>query len=596
MSIDALTHNDAGVHAAPASSEAWGDWVSATRLRGYLLGNTLGDWLNMYGEANGFRPDDASADYNDRLVFPLFIMEQGVRFESAVAAYLASFCEITTISQDSDDVRDLETAQRTFYALADGCPIIHQAALWNAESKTYGVADFLIRSDVFDTLFPEHLVAGEAATPAPDLGGPWHYVVVDAKFTTIHLNAAGEVGNTGSSSAYKAQLQVYNAALSRLQGYASQRAFLLGRGWEQRSNGGFNAMERLGPVAINEDLAEQATDAAAWVRRLRTEGKDWSPLPAPMVPELRPSEADWPWADATKQIIEELEDPIKLWQVGRGKRDTAIRNGVKSWRAGENAEAFGVSGSYVPKLQAILDVNRSAGGPVVRPVRVSAAEGRWREPQPLEFFVDFEYVSDLSDNFSTFPERGGQPTIFMIGCGHMENGAWQFRCFIADRLDAPSEARAIDTWLTHMQDMRSRTGNGQAANVFHWAPAEETNYETAYNSASKRHPAKGWPEVHWFDLFKHVIRAEPMVVRGAFAFGLKAVAQAFHSNGLIETSWGDSPVDGVGAMVGAWRCDEEAAQRGVRLIDTSLMQRIADYNEVDCKVMQEILHYLRTHH
>ena len=180
MSIDALTHNDAGVHAAPASSEAWGGWVSATRLRGYLLGNTLGDWLNMYGEANGFRRDDASADYNDRLVFPLFIMEQGVRFESAVAAYLASFCEITTISQDSDDVRDLETAQRTFYALADGCPIIHQAALWNAESKTYGVADFLIRSDVFDTLFPEHLVAGEAATPAPDLGGPWHYVVVDA--------------------------------------------------------------------------------------------------------------------------------------------------------------------------------------------------------------------------------------------------------------------------------------------------------------------------------------------------------------------------------------------------------------------------------
>ena len=284
----------------------------------------------MYGEANGFRRDDASADYNDRLVFPLFIMEQGVRFESAVAAYLASFREITTIYQDSDDVRDLETAQRTFYALADGCPIIHQAALWNAESKTYGVADFLIRSDVFDTLFPEHLVAGEAATPAPDLGGPWHYVVVDAKFITIRLNAAGEVGNNDSSPFYKAQLQVYNAALSRLQGYASRGAFLLGRGWKQGSNGGFNAMERLGPVAINADLAEQARDAAAWVRRLRTEGKDWSPLPAPTVPELRPSEPDWPWADATKQIIEELEDPIKLWQVGRGKRDTAIRNGVKS--------------------------------------------------------------------------------------------------------------------------------------------------------------------------------------------------------------------------------------------------------------------------
>ena len=52
----------------------------------------------------------------------------------------------------------------------------------------------------------------------------------------------------------------------------------------------------------------------------------------------------------------------------------------------------------------------------------------------------------------------------------------------------------------------------------------------------------------------------------------------------------------MGAMVGAWRCDDEAAERGVRLIDTSLMEEIAAYNEVDCKVMQEILHYLRAHH
>ena len=44
-------------------------------------------------------------------------------------------------------------------------------------------------------------------------------------------------------------------------------------------------------------------------------------------------------------------------------------------------------------------------------------------------------------------------------------------------------------------------------------------------------------------------------------------------------------------MVGAWRCEEEAAHRGIRLIDTLLMLDIAEYNEVDCKVMQEILHY-----
>ncbi len=53
-----------------------------------------------------------------------------------------------------------------------------------------------------------------------------------------------------------------------------------------------------------------------------------------------------------------------------------------------------------------------------------------------------------------------------------------------------------------------------------------------------------------------------MTVRGAFDFGLKSIAKAMHAAGLIETTWGDGPTDGLGAMVGAWWCDAEAARVG----------------------------------
>lgn len=597
MGIDALTRNDAGIPAAPASPEAWEDWVSATRLRGYLLKNTLGDWLDMYGEANGFQRDETSEDYDERLVFAPFIMGRGGRFEQAVSAHLASFHELTTISRLREDVRSLEVAQQTFQALAEGRPIIHQAVLWNPESRTYGAADFLIRSDVFDALFPGHLAPGEAAVSAPDLGGPWHYIVVDAKFTTVRLARHGELGESNSSPAYRGQFFVYNDALARLQGYAPRRAFLLGRGWEQGSERGFSAMERLGPVPMSADLRGRVEAAAAWIRRLRAEGAQWSPLPRPTVQELWPSAQDWPWENAAKRIVEELEDLTQLWQVGTEKRNNAVRRGITSWRdTRATAASLGVTGQvYQRVLEAILDVHRN-DGPVVRPARVRAEESEWRKPPPLEFFVDFEYVSDLNDDFSSFPQRGGQPIIFMIGCGHVEDGAWRFAQFTADRLDEAGEERTIDAWLAHMRETQSRLGGGDEPRLFHWAPAEEINYETAYNSARKRHPAKDWPEVNWFDLMRKVVRKEPVVVHGAMGFGLKAVARAFHGHGLIETGWGSSKVDGMGAMVGAWRCDEEAAERGVRLKDTPLMQDIAEYNEVDCKVMMEILRYLRAYH
>ena len=85
----------------------------------------------------------------------------------------------------------------------------------------------------------------------------------------------------------------------------------------------------------------------------------------------------------------------------------------------------------------------------------------------------------------------------------------------------------------------------------------------------------------------------PITVRGAFDFKLKSLARAMHNAGLIETTWGDGPVDGLGAMVGAWWCDGEAARTGGSMRDFELMQEIERYNEVDCRVMAEIVGWLR---
>ena len=145
---------------------------------------------------------------------------------------------MVTIAQGRDDIRDLAAAEQTFQALADGQPIVHQAVLRDAETRTYGAADFLVRSDFFTEFFPGHVTSEAAAVPAPDLGnGRWHYIVIDAKFTTLDLLVSGDVGGGGSNPAYKSQLYVYNRALGRLQGYTPPTAFLLGRGWYQTVRG-----------------------------------------------------------------------------------------------------------------------------------------------------------------------------------------------------------------------------------------------------------------------------------------------------------------------------------------------------------------------
>ena len=196
----------------------------------------------------------------------------------------------------------------------------------------------------------------------------------------------------------------------------------------------------------------------------------------------------------------------------------------------------------------------------LRPAHVAAACSQWHDTPPLEFFVDFETVNDLDDDFSRIPRKGGQPLIFMIGCGHIENGDWRFECFIADRLSEPEEATAIAGWVDHMACTQARLAPQTDPKVIHWSSAEQSNLETAYNSAVARHPQRSssWTAPNWFDLLKTVARAEPVVVKGAFGFGLKEMTNAMHNAGLIPTQWADGPADGRGAMVGAWSCQQKS--------------------------------------
>ena len=245
----------------------------------------------------------------------------------------------------------------------------------------------------------------------------------------------------------------------------------------------------------------------------------------------------------------------------------------------------------------MLEVN-TGNGPAVLPLRIENTRAEWHTTPGVEFFVDFEFCSDLNDDFSALPEKGGQPLIFMIGCGHVENGQWRFRLFVTDDLSEGEEIRIIREWVEHMGTVRERLDpENPQPRLFHWSHAEVTQLERAYNSARRRHGERAdWPELGWYDFQMRAMRGEPVTVRGALGFGLKAVAKAMHTHGLIETDWPDNQVDGLGAMVGAWRCDAEAREQGTSMADEPLMKEIARYNEVDCKAMMDIIRYLRENH
>jgi len=607
----ALVTRDDGNTVLPTTDAEWDDWVSAGALRNWARNDAILDWLDRYGGERGIARDDQRAEYDERFDFQQFLARQGRRFEEAVLADLEQRVGVTRIDAGRDGARSLAAAHATVAAMERGERVIAQGLLRDPQSRTYGRIDLLVRSDVLASLCGDAF--GEEDEPsiaAPALhGAAWHYRVIDVKFSTLELLKDGSL-STANDLSTCAQVWTYNQMLGRVQGYVAPFGYVLGRAWRQGNSGrGDTCWEKLARIPVEAyvrsreaPLGVVVAEGGAWVRRIRREGAAWTVLPTPTIAELWPNmknDRDHPWHVAKREIAEELRELTLLWRVSAAARDRARDRGVTRWDDPRiTADLLGIRGETRPAMfDAMIAVNRETGAPV-RPARIEADGGRWRERAPLELYVDFETVNDLNDDFATFPRKGGQSLIFQIGCGAYGDGGWEFAQFTARSLTPAAEAEMIDAWLLHVAELARRAGLAGAAEarLFHWSAAETVFMEGAYNSARARHPERGWPLLGWYDLLERIVHAEPVVVRGARSFGLKAVARAMKAHGLIETEWGEGLADGTGAMAGAWAAADLAATVGREMRAIELMREVSGYNEIDCRVMAEVLDHLRREH
>ncbi len=525
---DALVLRDDGVRVDPRTPAAWDEWVSAGRTRNWFEDDPLLDWLGRYGRAKGFVPDDELEGFDRRTDFLGFVLTQGRLFEERVVGLLSGMADVLRVGDGWREARDLAKAEATFDAMCAGVEIISQGVVRNPQNRTYGSVDLLVRSDILEKLVPGTLAPANVAMAAPALRGqPWHYVVADIKFSTLHLLKDGHASSKHQH--YMAQVWTYNEALGRIQGYTPPASFLLGRGWVTSSDRGTSCFDRLARVdhdhSVSREgatLAEAVGEAIAWIRRMRRDGAAWNVLPVPDVPELYPHarhHEDQPWHRVKAFIAAELAELTLLPSTNPERRRLAQSAGLMRWDdPGVTASRLGItSDSYAKKCETVLAANCLTGDEPVLPARITRPDPAWREEAPLELYVDFETVSNLADDFTALPEVGGRTLIFQIGCGHYDGDAWRFWQRTARRLDEPSEAEIIDEWVAHVVGLLAERGMGkEQLRVVHWSQAEESFLDTAYNAARARHPERSWPEIPWFDALNAVVRAEPVTVRGAF--------------------------------------------------------------------------------
>lgn len=581
-------------------------WIAATKTRNFMLNDPLVDWLKVHGSnpKSGGRPKDG---------FASFIMEKGLEFEDALVKHIHRY-KIPVVSVSEYITND--SINKTVSLMKSGTPIIHSAPVRNSKNKTHGIIDFLVRSDYLYKLIDDcPLTSEEMVIPAPLLGSDYHYVVIDVKFSTLPLRADGKhLFNSGSYPAYKAQCYIYNQAVGIIQGYTPRYAYILGRRWRYKSKdikyNNYTCLNRLGVIdyqKVDKQYITRTKDALSWLRDNERYGHQWSVSP-PTRRELYPNMChdSGKWQKHKEKISKDIGEISSIWYCGVKHRETALDNGIHSWRDPEcNSETMGMRGMRAPIIDSILDINRQSTD-LIRPKKIRNNICKWKQVTN-EMFVDFETLSDIFCGFDDLPNQKTTDMIFMIGVWYKplqscekivkqtcQPSKWTYKRFTCARPTYEEEYRIMKEFVEFVKSQDNpKLWYWCAENKF-WTRSENRQFnrvQTDDDETKSNRISDEWNLNNWADLCE-VFKHEPIVIKNCFKFGLKQISSAMREHGLIKTKIESECSSGMTAMIKAWKCYQDFSDP----INCPIMQDIAKYNKFDCCVLEEILTYLRKNH
>jgi hypothetical protein len=688
-------------------------WVSATRTKHFLMGDTCIDWLSRYYAKYGL--SDASLTVDERAEYEKYLKDSshlellfdgGNRFEDEVYVELRALYEeeFALVFDQNDylvfrDERDMDGFIRDKYnetidLMNKGVPVIAQGVMINDSNMTYGVADLLVRSDYLSEMFVHFPGDDSIEHGAPNLGAAnYHYRVIDCKWTTMTLCVKNPdvLRNEGFFPAYKGQMAVYNGCLKQMQGYVPERAYVMAKAWkvgvekipegEEHEYRGFSAFDRPGVIDYagwDNSYVERTKEAIQWVQRVMTEGRNWRyGQDQPSVPELYPNMSktyDTTFAGVKSEIADRYGEITQGWYVGVDNRNRAFSQGVRNIRDPRmSLDILGItSKKRGPVIQQIIDINKDGQHQdMLRPPIIRTNNTNWQRPHVMDYFVDFETITynlfvkpEYIDIDNSYFDSG---VTFMIGIGFVNEpgadtgkilealelnsdrcgvysrvddqnyggyGNWEFVCFYLTKFKVENELELFRLFFQFMivrnciiKDIYDIDDDCRDADarVFHWTGAELTFMKNAVRrmKSDQYDPVladifhlRSDEEIRdvkrdvkdlircfedtviWVDLFEEMVR-EPVVVRGCYRFKLKHFANAMQKHGLILTNWGSTKMsDGLRAMFEGILIYRDYDDRNLEVTHSNNadFKEIVDYNEVDCRVMWEIIEYLRSNH
>lgn len=554
------------------NNNIFSDYISASKVRNFLLNDTLVDYLKMYGykEIEHLIENNYQTDSKD--IFNDYILNEGNNFENKVLNYLMKEHQVITVCENYQDIFKRENFNKTLELIKNKKPIIYQGLLVDDEMKLYGCPDLIVRTDIIKKIFPE------IKLDCMDND----YLIVDIKMSTLDMNSDDRtIRNSGSIPAFKGQLYIYNLILEKIQKSNNNLAIIWSKSKKNNTkNYGYHVNyldETFGIIDYNnkdKNYINLTNDAINWINLLKKEGSDWKLLPKPSNENLYPNlkqDSSGKYQTLKRKYAKEIGDLTQIWNCSHKRRRIAFDNNIYDVNNKKlNSSKLGFkenskTGYIVDKI-----IKTNQGNQLINPKKIKNNLFDWRNKKRLEIFIDFETMNSLFDNISN--------RIFMIGICYNIKGKYYEKNYLMKENNNKGEIDMFNEFYKDIEKLEKELNTN--AIFYHWHDAEPIFYNK-FQYKSK--------DLDFRDL-KKIFMEEPITIKNCYSFKLKDVATSMYNHKMIKTCWDNKSncSDGRKAMVIAYNI-----YKNNESLDCNLMNEIIRYNMVDVRVLYEIMNYMR---
>ncbi len=568
-------------------------WIAPSNIKNYMINDPIIDFFDIN------RPKKAKRSYKRDFpeTFTDALKYQGKLFEAEVYALLKRRFKKDIVNIKGSLLPESRKAcfKKTLKHIEKGTPIIYQGVLIDDATLRHGIPDLIVRTDYINRIVsePVHEHDPNQAT---------YYCIIDIKYATLQLRAdATHLLSAGWANYYKSQLYIYNECLAKIQKYNPNKAYVLGRQWVYTKQGiqyrGDSSLDRLGVVdfgSVDNTIPDQVTAAEHWIRDLRKNYQDWS-----LTPYLNPSkdhkndlktggyqlprdelypnmcnQRDDPYKETKLKLAHNIGEITTIWMCGPRQRDLAHAKGVFSWRDPRcTADLLGFTGKRAQIVDQILKVNRQEKHKML-PRHIQFIN----DPQPIDFFVDFEAVNGAIEDFKEFPFAQESTIVFMINIGYATKKGYKCKQFTAKELSQKHEQKIFAKAINFINEKAAKYHTKNPF-LYHWGDYETTQW---YRVTSE-HVLPNLQAI-WYNLHR-VFLEQPIAIKNCFDYSLKSVVPALHKHGLIDHTW-ETNLTG--------KDSTSVALKHYKSKNSREWEEFKKYNQTDCRVLYDIITLLRS--